>query len=231
MRTQEIQILVDNQPQMISPGLKQGEFLRNLVNLSPSDHMFLELKGDVDIPVSATDYILLTGGEAFSTSNGHSSIEDNPRLRHPVRCTFNEQRLTEAQALQHAKSTGAELKRFDPQAAPGSRLVADLDGIADEIIEDNYRLIVKPADQFIIIPPADEPHHPQTVEVTIDGRQVALTVGDYVVSTLKNKLNVPADYELEHVKNGILQPLADNETFKLHHAEEFISHVRTGSSS
>ena len=80
-------------------------------------------------------------------------------------------------------------------------------------------------------PSEGNPHHPHTVQVTIDGRQVELASGEYIVSELKLKLGVPAEYELEHIKHGTFQPLADNSVFKLHHDEEFISHVRTGSSS
>ena len=80
-------------------------------------------------------------------------------------------------------------------------------------------------------PPDGGPHQPHSVQVTIDGRQVDLVHGEYVVSELKLKLDVPAEYELEHIKHGTFEPLADNSIFKLHHDEEFISHVRTGSSS
>lgn len=231
MSTQEIQIIVDRQARMIAPGLKHGIDLRNLFGISTDDHIYLEIKGDIDIPISPSDFILITGGEEFSIGTGHITIDDNPHLRHPIRCTFNEQRLTEAQALRRPKLTGEELKRFDPGAAPGSRLVADLDGLADETIEDHFRLIVKANDQFIIVPPSDESHQPRNVQVTIDGRQVTLPAGEYVVSVLKLRLDVPAEYELEHIQAGKFQPLTDSSVFKLHHDDEFISHVRTGSSS
>jgi hypothetical protein len=80
-------------------------------------------------------------------------------------------------------------------------------------------------------PTKGNPHHPHIVQVTIDQRKVDLPPGEYIVSKLKLKLGVPAEYELEHIKHGTFQPLADNSVFQLHHDQEFISHVRTGSSS
>lgn len=79
--------------------------------------------------------------------------------------------------------------------------------------------------------PDDVRNHPHRVQVTIDGRELSLPSGEYVVADLKLKLGVPAEYELEHIKHGTFEPLRDDSVFKLHHEEEFISHVRTGSSS
>jgi hypothetical protein len=80
-------------------------------------------------------------------------------------------------------------------------------------------------------PPAGGQPHPHVVQVTIDGRDVDVPSGEYIVAELKLKLGVPAEYELENIKHGTFHPLADNSVFKVRHDEEFISHVRTGSSS
>lgn len=78
----------------------------------------------------------------------------------------------------------------------------------------------------------DKPPHPRhQVAVTIDGRIVMMEANQYLVTDLKSKLGVPPEYELEHIEHGQFQPLADEALFSLHHAEEFISHVRTGTSS
>lgn len=231
MTTHQVQVIVDRQPKSIAPGLKKGADLRNAFGLGQEEQLYLEVKGDIDVHVAHSDFILVTGGEEFSVTQGHiHSIEDNPPLRHPIRCTLNDQLVSEAQALRHAKISGAELKALDSAATAGSRLIADLDGVVDEAIEDDYRLIVKPSDKFIVIPPREE-HEEREVTVRIDDRDVTLPKGDYRVSALKQALGVSADYELEHIKGGIFEPLADDTTFVLRHHEKFVSHVRTGTSS
>jgi hypothetical protein len=232
MITHQVPVIVDRQPKSIAPGLKKGGDLRNIFGLDQEEHLYLEVKGDIDVHVATNDFILVTGGEEFSVAagGGNPSIEDNPPLRHPIRCTLNDQLLNESQALRHAKITGHELKAMDAGATAGSRLVADLDGFVDEVIEDTYRLIVKPSDKFIVIPPVEE-HETREVTVRIDDRDVTLPKGEYRVSALKQILGVPADYELEHVQGVVFEPLADDATFALRHHEKFVSHVRTGSSS
>jgi hypothetical protein len=231
MGIREVVVIVDRQERTVTPGLKQGSDLINAFGLSEKEQLLLEIHGDIDVLVGEGDLLLVTGGEVFSIGDGDPEIEDNPRLRHPIRCMLNEQSLTEQQALKHPKISAAELKKLDPEAENGSRLIADLDGLADEVIEDHQRIIVKPQDQFIVMPPPDEHSPDHDIHVTIDGRGVTLPAGDYLVAVLKQKLAVPADYELEQVKHGQFHPLADESTFQLRKHEEFISHVRTGSSS
>ena len=233
MGIRKVTIIVDRQEQNVTPGLKKGSELIQSLNLDTKEHLLLEIHGDIDVPVGSEDFVLITGGEVFSVSDGNTQIEDNPQLRHPIRCTFNEKQLSEHQALHRPKITGEELKKLDPNAKPGSRLVADLDGFADEVISDHQRIIVKPHDQFIVMPPSEEHkhEHQHELKVMIDGRCVVLAAGDYLVSVLKQKLDVIPEYELERVEHGQFHPLADESTFKLYKDEEFISHTRTGSSS
>lgn len=231
MSIRKISIIVDRQEKNIIPGLKQGSELIHAFGIKDPEQLLLEISGDIDVPVAHEDFLLLTGGEVFSIGDGSPRVEDNPQLRHPIRFMFNEHKLSEHQALRHPKITGADLKRLDPEAAPGSRLIADLEGFADEAIGDHQRIIVKPSDQFIVMPPPESPPYPHEVTVSIDGRHVTLKSGEYLVSVLKQKLGVPPEYELELVERGQFHPLADGSNFKLHKPEEFISHLRTGSSS
>jgi hypothetical protein len=226
-----VTITVDREEKAVPPGLKQGSELLSACGVAAPEQLLLEIKGDIDVPVGRDDFILITGGEIFSIGDGKPALDDNPALRHPIRCGFNDQALSESAALRHPKITGAELKKLDATAVAGSRLIADLDGFADELIGDDQRLIVKPSDQFVVIPPSDNPVAVHEVEVHIDGRQVKLGAGKYVVSVLKQKLGVPAEYELERVKHGLFDPLPDDSVFRIHGGEEFVSHVRTGSSS
>lgn len=72
---------------------------------------------------------------------------------------------------------------------------------------------------------------PRLVEVSIDGNPHEIAADTYQVSVLKTLLGVPLDYELELVKGGKFHPLADSDTYKVHGHEEFLSHVRCGSSA
>jgi hypothetical protein len=74
-------------------------------------------------------------------------------------------------------------------------------------------------------------HHPHEVAVTIDGHRKEIPAGDYLVSALKAKLGVPADYELDQVIKGEFRELADSAHLDIKGGETFISHVRRGGSS
>jgi len=77
----------------------------------------------------------------------------------------------------------------------------------------------------------DHKPDPKLIIVSIDGREVKIKPGDYVVSNLKSILGVSPDYVLDQVRGGQLIPLNDGDTIKVHNHEEFISHVRCGTSS
>ncbi len=77
-------------------------------------------------------------------------------------------------------------------------------------------------------------HHPapHVVTVKIDNRPVEIEAGSYLVAELKKKLGVPADKVLEKVLGpGDFPPLDDNSHIHVVGGEEFLSAVRTGSSS
>lgn len=74
-------------------------------------------------------------------------------------------------------------------------------------------------------------HGSRTVAVTIDGNRKEIDSGKYLVSALKVKLGVAADYELDEVIHGEFKPLADNAHINIKGGEHFISHVRRGGSS
>jgi hypothetical protein len=73
--------------------------------------------------------------------------------------------------------------------------------------------------------------HSKTAKVSIDGRKVKLKQGIYSVGDLKAALDVPSEYELERVQEGAFIPLDEMDQIRICGDEEFISHVRCGSSS
>lgn len=73
--------------------------------------------------------------------------------------------------------------------------------------------------------------HDKIVTVTLDGNPKEIERGNYPVSTLKQQLGVPADYELDEVKHGEFKPLEDNAHTEVKGGEIFVSHVRRGGAS
>jgi hypothetical protein len=76
------------------------------------------------------------------------------------------------------------------------------------------------------------PDNPKMIAVTIDTRRKEIIAGEYTGSTLKQALDVPADYELDQVLSGEFVEIADTATVVLEKGgEHFVSHVRRGGSS
>ncbi len=73
--------------------------------------------------------------------------------------------------------------------------------------------------------------HGRLIQISIDGRHEMLARGKYLVADLKQKLGVPADYELDQVVHREFVPLIDTNYIELHGKEIFVSHVRRGGAS
>lgn len=146
-----IQIRVGRTKVDIQPGLQFGRDLIQLANIT-SQQLLLEIDGDIDVPVANDDIIFIQGGEQFVIGDNTPPIDDNPCLRHPVKFKFNGSAISDNQMFKHAKVTVAEIKALDQNLKQGDILVADLAGLADEVLHDNYRIILQKKDQFIIVP-------------------------------------------------------------------------------
>jgi hypothetical protein len=80
-------------------------------------------------------------------------------------------------------------------------------------------------------PVVEHENRSKVVTVTIDGTPKQIERGKYLVSKLKQVLGVPADYELDEVKHGEFEPLADDGHTHIEGGEVFVSHVRRGGAS
>lgn len=152
MKTETVQITIAGEHKHVTPGLVMGQTLLSVGGICHPSQLLLEVHGDIDIPVAPGDGILIRGGEVFSIGNGHHPIEDNPCLRHPTHFCFNSEAVHADKLFSKAKVLGAELKKLDPNLKPNDKLYADLDGLADEHIADDLRLILQPKDCFITVP-------------------------------------------------------------------------------
>lgn len=169
MPAKNVTVIIDRESRSIKPGAIRGLDLQQFVTLNPGEQLLLEIPGEIDVPLSPSDLIFIRGGEQFSIADGNPPIEDNPRLRKPLTFTLNEIQIPENQQPHHAKITGAQLKALAGNAEVD--LWADLDGIADELIEDGDRLVLQKNDQFITVPKDPEDKFYE-VTVILDGDAV-----------------------------------------------------------
>ena len=146
-----IQIRIGRNHADIQAGLQFGRDLIQLANIK-DQQLLLEVDGDIDVPVAPDDIIFIQGGEQFVIGDNNPPIEDNPCLRHPIKFKFNGNIISDNQMFKHAKVTVAAIKALDPNLKQGDILVADLAGLADEVLHDNYRIILQKKDQFITVP-------------------------------------------------------------------------------
>jgi hypothetical protein len=152
MPRKTVSIFIDREERSIVPGLVIGQDLINLADLVAPDQLLLEVRDDIDVPVSASDALLIQGGERFSIGGGDPQIDDNPCLRKPVHFRFNGHPVAPDKLFPRAKVMAAEIKRLDSNLQPGDMLVADLEGLADEPIRDDQRVILQHKDRFITVP-------------------------------------------------------------------------------
>lgn len=152
MSAHPVIITIDRQQREITPGLVMGSALLSLAGLTGSEQLLLEVRDDLDIPVDPNDGILIRGKEFFSIGKGTPPIEDNPPLKHAIRIHLGGDLVPAEHGFHHAKVTGAQIKALDPNLQPGDVLYADLDGLADELIQDTLRIILQKHDRFIVVP-------------------------------------------------------------------------------
>lgn len=166
MPIKAVHITIDREQRSITPGAVRGQGIINLAKIAAREQVLFEVSGDVDIPLSPEDIIFIRGGEQFSVGDGQPHIEDNPRTRKQVGITLNDMLMPEHCNPKTSKVTGAELLALS--GSNNSDLWVDLDGLADEILEDNDRVILQPQDRFFTIERGNEDRF-YNVTVIVDG--------------------------------------------------------------
>jgi len=150
MPIQKVAIEVDRQARSIVPGAARGQDIIDLAGITGTEQVLLEVQGDVDIPLSASDIVFIRGGEKFSVGDGSPVVDDNPSIRKPVQLALDDQVLTLGGPPFKAKIIVRDLKAII--GAGNHDLWADLDGLADELLEDDDRLVLQPQDKFFTVP-------------------------------------------------------------------------------
>lgn len=166
MPIKAVHITIDREQRSIIPGSVRGQAIINLASVAASEQVLFEVTGDVDVPLTPEDIIFIRGGEKFSIGDGQPHVEENPIVRKPVAVTLNDQPLPESCRSNRAKATGAELKSIS--GSSDVDLWVDLDGLADEVIEDGDRVILQPQDRFFTVQRENEDRFYE-VTVILDG--------------------------------------------------------------
>lgn len=126
-------------------GLVKGDDLYKLTDISTDDKLFLDIKGEVDIPVKRDDFIIITGDENFTV--GQADIADNPALGNKISIQLNGEKIE----LDHPKIKGSDICKIDI-ALESPKLYADISNSPDQHIKNEWVLIVRDGDCFITIP-------------------------------------------------------------------------------
>jgi hypothetical protein len=160
MTAKHVSITVGHAKWPIEPGVVHGHQLREIGQVADTDEVLLEVTGDINVPVSRDDLIIIRGGEVFAVG-AQGETGEIPVLRKPVPFTLND---TPAHAP-NAKYLGAELKRL-AGFADDHDLWCDLDGLADVRVENDERVVVQEADLFFLVHREDQHYD---VTVLVDG--------------------------------------------------------------
>lgn len=166
MPIKAVQIEIDRQLRSIIPGSTRGQAIINLSAVTGDEQVLLEVPGDVDLPLAPTDLLFIRGGEKFSIGDGQPVVADNPVVRKNPGARLNDQPMFDHGHAQVAKLTGADIKRL---AGGGNvDLWVDLDGLADELVEDADRVVLQQQDRFFTVAHHDEDRFYE-VTVLLDG--------------------------------------------------------------
>lgn len=236
MPAHQVSISVDGVSHNIVPGLVQGNILLALAPISPSDQLLFEVDGDIDIPISPTDFIVLKGGETFSIGDGCPRISDNPSVRKAVSLVVNQCVSDHEHHPQHAKLTGAEIKGR-AGTPPAEELWLDLKGLADEHINDAHRLILREGYTFFTRALDSNEGCECTqqgskfVHISVNAVKQTILAGNYLVVDLKILFSIPTDYEFVQVTGGKFSNLSNEAVISICGGEVFVGHVRQGASS
>jgi hypothetical protein len=146
MHKLNVSIVINNQNIEIKPSLYTGAEIQNLVNLCNEERIFLDLENDVDIPISASDLLVIEGGEVFSV--GTSDAPDNPNLINSKKVTINGQIIEEVSS---AKIKGQLLKKYLSEDISDKVIYLELANTPDYLLKDEESIILNDSLKFLFV--------------------------------------------------------------------------------
>ena len=140
---------IDGQPATVSLGLQRADALCEALGKRA---LFLARAGQVPVPLSPLDHVLLRGGEQLASEGTLAGEEASDASPSPtIRPTLNGQPIE----IQRAKSTGADIKANDAEL-PNGRMFIESVGDIDVEIGDDITIVVQEADVYFVVPPGGQ---------------------------------------------------------------------------
>lgn len=133
--------------------VKATDFYEKLAIDPNAKWLYLERRGDIDIPLLPEDYLVIHGGENIVVGDIDLNIGENPPVRQAIHPEFNGKKLE--QGLGNAKISGRALQDLDTEVRP-NKLFVDLTGQVDAFVGSNFTLVVQNTDSYFTIPGDDD---------------------------------------------------------------------------
>ncbi len=178
-------------------GLTCGSKLYEIADID-NEKLFLDIDGEVDIPINKDEYIILSGGEKFVS--GQSNLENNPNLRNNISIQINDTMIE----LCQPKINTHDICKHDPNIKTAVDLYADIPNAPDQRIENGWILIVKNGDCFIT---AEAGCNETAIDITVNGlpkvaTKKELTFQEIVILAFGNSGNNNTAYTITYSDNG-----------------------------
>jgi Multiubiquitin len=210
-------LIINDQPYTWPQKYITGEEIRRLGNIKDDTTLYYKVQGkDEEIHDHETVDLGRIGIEHFY------SVDNHPKFSFTLNKVAHE--------WKKQTISGMELRALG--SIPETDHVFLKEEDEDLLVNDHDRIDLAPlgAEEFYSKPP-----HKQKVKITVTvkgkTKVVELEPGTYQVSVIKQLGDCPAAFELEQKINGTLTPLDDNASVVIKGGEEFVGHVRDGSSS
>ena len=150
----KITITLNGEQTKIEKGLTKIEKLYEKSGVeSDKKCLYLDKSGDIDIPLSPDDHIIIQGKETIFADDISGDISDNPSVRNSIQFKFNGETIK--QGLKKAKVKSNEISGRDKELE-SSRLFVDLTGKTDDFIPDDITLVVQDTDSYFTVPLSDD---------------------------------------------------------------------------
>lgn len=219
-RRERFAILINDRPYETDDPLPNGRDLLELAGFRPADEhlLFLRLKDGMLEDINLSEPVPLDRSEiehflALKSDRIFFLVIDGRRF------PWGKPEISEGELRALGEVPNGKEIWFDPKFGK------------DDLVEAGSDVSLKPegTEHFFT---ADRPSEPRLVAIELNGERVKIPAGDYTTETLKKKLEVPTDWDLDIMaEDGSMRTLAPNEPIKIVKGLKFVSHVRQGGSS
>jgi|GEM_PF-401255 len=138
----DVAIFIQSQSLSIFPGLKTGNELYRLGNISPEKYtLSLDVSNEVDMPIHPDDVLIIKGGERLVVSQkSHNDTSVNFHLHTPIPFTLDGELYAGSKAFQKIKITTGDLENILDKHQ--LKFIIDIDELSDVVLPDNKNIII-----------------------------------------------------------------------------------------